>query len=255
MTAERAGKSGWREQGPMEQPALEKILFVDDEPQVLEGFQRLLQPEFRVETAVSGAEALTKLAESGPFAVVVCDMRMPEMDGLQLLQKIKRSFPEVMRIMLTGNTDQPTAVKAVNDGNVFRFLNKPCDEHLLRQTLHSALVVYRLDAYKDNLLEEARGVVFHHPQPTKETSDEPLAEIERHVRKTLSPQAAVHLPTESGVYVGKVIWHSADHVVQRLSMTKAIAHPKKLFREIPAEGEVVRIEYNNRIPTIQRISS
>src|ERR1700693_3371500 len=98
----------------------EKILFVDDEVQVLEGFQRLLRNTFQIETAAGAAEALKKLRKSKEYAVVVCDMRMSEMDGVHLLQKIKTDFPDVVRLMLTGNSDQQTAVEAVNEGNIFR---------------------------------------------------------------------------------------------------------------------------------------
>src|ERR1700690_3223227 len=106
----------------------EKILFVDDEGAVLEGYQRMLHNDFQIETAVGGAEALTKLESSGPFAVVVADMRMPHMSGAQLLAKVTIKFPGVMRIMLTGDSDVQTAVKAVNEGNIFRFLTKPCEK-------------------------------------------------------------------------------------------------------------------------------
>jgi CheY-like chemotaxis protein len=235
---------------------LEKILFVDDEPQALDGYHRLLQPEFRIETAASGAEALAKLACSGPYAVVVCDMRMPEMDGLQLLQRIKLKFPDAVRVMLTGNMDQETAVKAVNDGNVFRFLNKPCDEHTLKQTLQTCLVMYRLDAYEGSLREKARGLAVHHPEPGKENSDDgSFAEVEKRVRAILTQEAMTILPAVGGgTYIGKMIWEGPDHVVQRVSATRAVAHPKKLLKETPAIGEVVRIEYVGGTATIKRIS-
>lgn len=235
---------------------LEKILFVDDEPQALEGYQRLLQPEFQIETATSGAEALAKMADSGPYAVVVCDMRMPEMDGLHLLRKIKTGFPDAVRIMLTGNMDQDTVVKAVNDGNVFRFLNKPCDEHILKQTLHTALVIYRLDAHKDDLLEKAHGATLHDSKPMKENCDSSFAEVEQQVRAILAKEAVTSLPAvHSGIYFGRMIWEGPDYAVQRISATRAVAHPKKLLSEPPVDGEVVRIEYAAGTAKITRIGS
>ena len=62
----------------------------------------------------------------GPFAVVVADMRMPGMDGVEFLQHVKEMSPDTVRIMLTGNADMQTAIDAVNKGNIFRFLTKPC---------------------------------------------------------------------------------------------------------------------------------
>ena len=78
----------------------EKILLVDDEPNVLDGFRRTLGREFTLETAVGGQEALA-LMDKGPYAVVVSDMRMPGMDGVQLLSRVKTQSPDTIRVMLT----------------------------------------------------------------------------------------------------------------------------------------------------------
>ena len=102
----------------------EKFLFVDDEPNVLQSMERQLRKRFVVRTACGGKEALKVLKEDGPFAVIVSDMRMPEMDGVQLLSQVKDMYPETVRMMLTGNADQDTATEAVNTGQIFRFLTK-----------------------------------------------------------------------------------------------------------------------------------
>ena len=132
----------------------EKILLVDDEPAVLQGLQRLLRGEFDTDIALEGAGALILLENKGPYAVVVSDMRMPHMDGVELLTKIKSRAPDTVRIMLTGNADIQTAVKAVNEGNVFRFLTKPCEKELLATTLTAALLQYRLVIAEKQLLEQ-----------------------------------------------------------------------------------------------------
>jgi DNA-binding NtrC family response regulator len=98
----------------------EKILLVDDEPNVLDGYRRTLGREFALETAVGGQEALALLAEKGPYAVVVSDMRMPGMDGIQLLSRIKSASPDTIRVMLTGHADTETAINAINEGSIFR---------------------------------------------------------------------------------------------------------------------------------------
>src|SRR5258708_28798973 len=102
---------------------MEKILFVDDEPNVVEAYQRSLRRDFQNAIATSGAQALEMIAAGGPYAVVVSDMRMPEMDGVQFLTKASELAPDTVRIMLTGNADQQTAIEAVNQGHIFRFLN------------------------------------------------------------------------------------------------------------------------------------
>lgn len=130
----------------------EKILFVDDEPNVLQSMERQLRKRFLVKTAISGDEALRVLKEDGPFAVIVSDMRMPGMDGVQLLSRVKSLYPDTVRIMLTGNADQDTAVDAVNTGHIFRFLNKPCNTPTLITALALALRQYRLITAERDLL-------------------------------------------------------------------------------------------------------
>jgi CheY-like chemotaxis protein len=132
---------------------LEKILMVDDESKVLAGYELLLHKEFQIDTAASGAAALSSLETTGPYAVVVSDMRMPEMDGIQLLTRIKQLTPDTIRIMLTGDADIQSAVTAVNEGNIFRFLTKPCDKETLAKALSAGLMQYRLVTAEKELLE------------------------------------------------------------------------------------------------------
>ena len=131
----------------------ERILFVDDETRVLQAIQRTLRNEYDIVTADSGSRALELLAD-GDFAVVVSDMQMPEMNGLQLLGEVKARWPDVVRLMLTGNNDQETAVNAVNQGEVFRFLNKPCNSDGLRAALNLSLKQYKLVTAERELLED-----------------------------------------------------------------------------------------------------
>src|SRR5690349_18950513 len=90
----------------------EKILFVDDEPQVLDGYRRQLGRKYRTECALGGEEALERIGAEGPFAVVVSDMNMPGMNGIQLLAKIRELAPDSVRMMFTGS-DQSNAAEAV----------------------------------------------------------------------------------------------------------------------------------------------
>jgi response regulator RpfG family c-di-GMP phosphodiesterase len=131
----------------------EKILCVDDEANVLAGFQRNLRRRFQLETAQGGEAALAMLEQSGPFAVVVSDMRMPNVSGLQLLRQVKARWPETVRLMLTGNADQQTAMDAVNEGSIFRFLTKPCPPETLGAALTAALEQHRLITAERELLE------------------------------------------------------------------------------------------------------
>jgi len=132
----------------------EKILLVDDEPNVLDGYRRTLGREFSLDTAVGGQEALALIAEKGPYAVVVSDMRMPGMDGVHLLSRIKASAPDTIRLMLTGHADTETAINAINEGSIFRFLNKPSTKETMAKALTAALVQYRLVTAEKQLLEQ-----------------------------------------------------------------------------------------------------
>ncbi|HEX6824009.1 MAG TPA: response regulator [Candidatus Sulfotelmatobacter sp.] len=134
----------------------EKILLVDDEPNVLDGYRRTLGREFTMETAVGAQEALA-LMDKGPYAVVVSDMRMPGMDGVQLLSRVKTQSPDTIRVMLTGHADMETAINAINEGSIFRFLNKPATKDMMGKTLTAALVQYRLVTAEKQLLEQTLG--------------------------------------------------------------------------------------------------
>ncbi|PLX60615.1 MAG: hypothetical protein C0630_14285 [Sedimenticola selenatireducens] len=141
----------------------ERILLVDDEPLILSGYRRGLGKQFSIDTATSGAEALELFDRTGdnPYAVVVSDMRMPEMDGVELLKRLTVSHPQAIRIMLTGNSDQQTAMDAVNQGHVFKFLTKPCSAAALREALDEALVQYRTERHRDAISQHAADKVQH----------------------------------------------------------------------------------------------
>ena len=121
-----------------------KILLVDDEINILNSFKRILRNRFPFDVAQSGDEALALIEKNSTYAVVVSDMRMPGMDGITLLNKIKEVSPNTTRIMLTGNADQQTAIDAVNVGDVFKFMNKPCNATNFINTLESGVAQYKL---------------------------------------------------------------------------------------------------------------
>ena len=132
---------------------MKKLLFVDDEPNVLAAFQRQLRRQFEIETASSGMDGLALLANDRAIAVVVADMRMPQMNGVEFLAKVKLLVPDVVRMMLTGNADQGTAIDAINEGHIFRFLNKPCPPEKLVEALEAGLRQHQLIMAERELLE------------------------------------------------------------------------------------------------------
>jgi DNA-binding NtrC family response regulator len=112
----------------------EKILLVDDDSNILDGYRRSLSRDFFIETAIGAEEGLKLNTDSGPYSVVVADMRMPGMDGIQFLSRVKTLSPDAIRVMLTGNADMETAINAINEGSIFRFLTKPCSRETMAKT-------------------------------------------------------------------------------------------------------------------------
>lgn len=132
----------------------EKVLFVDDEPSVLDGIRRQLRKLVELETAVGGEEGLAKLQESGPFAVVVADMRMPRMNGAEFLSKVRELSPDTMRVILSGQADLESTIAAVNSGRIYRFLTKPCPAEELWETVKAGMDQYRLINVERELLDK-----------------------------------------------------------------------------------------------------
>ena len=130
----------------------DRVLVVDDDANVLAGYQRQLRKEFSIEMAESGSEGLELLARKGPFAVIVSDMRMPVMDGIAFLTEVRLQSPDSIRMMLTGNADLQTCIDAVNEGSIFRFLTKPCAPELLISTIHAGIRQYKLVVSEHELL-------------------------------------------------------------------------------------------------------
>ncbi|MFW5838057.1 MAG: response regulator, partial [Desulfovibrionaceae bacterium] len=137
-----------------------KILFIDDDQAILETFERVLGLEYDIATASNGPDGVKMLQDEGPFAVVVSDLRMPKMDGVETLARIKELSPNTVRVMLTGHADLDAAIASVNEGRVFRFLTKPCPPPILKTTLDASLEQHRLvTAEKELLRDTLRGAI------------------------------------------------------------------------------------------------
>lgn len=132
----------------------ERVLFVDDEPNVLEAIQRTLRKQVDIQTATGGVEGLQVLQTAGPFALVVSDMRMPGMSGPQFLAKVREQAPEAVRMILSGQADLQATIAAVNEGHIYRFLSKPCPPDQLLIAINDGLRQFRLVTAEKVLLEQ-----------------------------------------------------------------------------------------------------
>jgi response regulator RpfG family c-di-GMP phosphodiesterase len=130
-----------------------KVLFVDDDMNILASFKRRLGRRFDIATVPGGEQGLEVLENEGPVAVVISDQRMPGMDGIQFLGEVKKLAPDTVRMMLTGNTDLTTAIKAVNEGSIFRFFTKPCPPEDMASAIEAGLKQYNLVRAERDLLE------------------------------------------------------------------------------------------------------
>jgi DNA-binding NtrC family response regulator len=153
------------------------ILCVDDEPEVLEGLRRTLRRQpYRLLTATSAAEALQTIAAE-PVDVIVSDIDMPGTNGLELVARIRREHPEIVRLLLTGDASLESALDAINQGEVHRFLTKPWDTNELRRTLHEA--IERLDELRRAATAAATAGVRDRLLESLERSHPGITRIER----------------------------------------------------------------------------
>jgi len=120
-----------------------KVLFVDDEPRVTSALKAIFRREYDVLIANSGTEALKTLAEHD-VDVIVSDQRMPGMLGNELLAKVSLKYPQTMRILLTGFMDKQAIVDSINDGEVYRFINKPWSNEEMRQVVADAALASKI---------------------------------------------------------------------------------------------------------------
>lgn len=133
---------------------LERVLFVDDQPEIIELIRRHVGSSYDCAYASSGAEALSILDAEGPFAAVVVDYSMPNMDGITLLAEIRRRSPDTVPLMLTAFGDLDIAIAALHQGNLFRFLRKPWERADLDRALSNALDQYHLVQRERRLRQE-----------------------------------------------------------------------------------------------------
>lgn len=130
-----------------------KVLCVDDEPGIVRSLQWLLQKNFEVITATSGAEGL-ELVKQDTFDVIISDQRMPMMTGAEFLREVRRLSPRSMRILLTGYSDMQAIVRSVNEGEVFRFINKPWNISELPKVVEQAVTIARTQPADESPTDE-----------------------------------------------------------------------------------------------------
>jgi two-component system probable response regulator PhcQ len=129
------------------------VLLVDDEAHVLTGLTRVLHKEAYEILTANSAEEAARLLENNSVDLIVCDEQMPGMSGTEFLARVARDYPDIMRIVLTGHPSLPAALRAINEGKVYQFFTKPCNEIDLAITIRRALEQKDLMVKSRELLE------------------------------------------------------------------------------------------------------
>jgi DNA-binding NtrC family response regulator len=145
-----------------------KVLFVDDEERVVNLLRMVFRADYEVFTAISGSDAL-QLIDKHVIDVIVSDQRMPQMMGIDLLKEVRKRSPGTMRILLTGYSDLAAIVGSVNDGEVFRFMNKPWDHEEIKQIMAQTVEAARAtrDAAVAQAMETSPPSSFGHSQSSQ----------------------------------------------------------------------------------------
>jgi response regulator RpfG family c-di-GMP phosphodiesterase len=142
------------------------ILYVDDEEQNLISFKAAFRRNHHVYTATSGRAGL-EILQQHPIHLIVTDQRMPEMTGIQFLEKVIHLYPDTVRMILTGFSDVEVIISAINTGRVFRYITKPWDQNELRMTLDNASQFYWLQQKNKTLVEELQQKVLEQEKTLK----------------------------------------------------------------------------------------
>jgi DNA-binding NtrC family response regulator len=121
----------------------EQILFVDDEQSILDGLERLLHGKYSISMAQGAEQGLAAIQLFGPYAIVISDMRMPDINGAHFLARVHQMAPNTVTMLLTGHRDLDMAIVALNEGHIFRYMKKPCKKEDLVKAINLGLAQYR----------------------------------------------------------------------------------------------------------------
>lgn len=234
----------------------EGILIVDDEINILEGLKCSLRKRFTIETACSGAEALELMRHREPFAVVVSDLHMPGMNGIELLERIHVLSCDTVRIMLTGQADLEAAMAAVNQGHIFRFLIKPCPLETLITAIEAALGQHRLVVAERELLDQTlRGSIQLLAELLAIASPEAFGRsvrLQRLVRRLIQaakPRDSWEIDLAAALSLIGYIFIPKDVTQKKLRGDRLTTREEGILASVPMLGA----RYISRIPRLENV--
>jgi len=235
-----------------------KVLCVDDEPRVLDALRRHLQERYEVLTAVSGADGLDVLKQHPELAVVVSDMRMPEMDGATFLRHTRAVRPSAVRLLLTGQADMAAAIKAINEGQIFRFLTKPCAPDEFMSMVGEAIRQYELVTAERLLLQRTLvGAIKALTDIMTLVSPAVVGRAQRLKRRVSALAAELHLENRWQVETAALLSHLGevslpDSLTYKISQGQELSHDEaQRFREVThAANRLI-----NHVPRLEAVSA
>jgi serine phosphatase RsbU (regulator of sigma subunit) len=136
----------------VESDPIYSILYIDDEENNLTSFKSTFRRDYHIHVASSGEQAL-EIMDKHNIQVVITDQRMPDMSGIEFLEKIVPLYPDCMRMIMTGFSDMDAIIQAINKGNIYRYISKPWNREDLKITIDSALEVYNLKSQNKHLID------------------------------------------------------------------------------------------------------
>jgi response regulator RpfG family c-di-GMP phosphodiesterase len=250
-----------------------RVLWVDDEASLIDSMKRQLRNDFDITAAYSGDDGLKAVAANAPFSVIVSDQKMPGMDGIEFLSLVKDLSPDSVRIMLTGFAEQETAINAVNQGQIFRFLTKPCPPHIVLRMLRDAVRQYELLTAEKELLEKtltgsievlvdilalSNPVAFRHASRVGEFTSKIAEEMKvREIWPVKSAAMLMHLgyitlPAQvlENFYAGRHLSESeegmlhgqADNTVKLLEKIPRMEPVMRIIREYPSSRNTTLVK-------------
>jgi response regulator RpfG family c-di-GMP phosphodiesterase len=239
--------------------ASESILCVDDDPNILEALRRQFRKTFRIEIAIGAERGLAAIASRGPFAVVVSDLRMPGMDGIQFLAAVRTLAPDTVRVMLTGQADLAAAIAAVNQGGIFRLLLKPSSAIILTKVIESALEQHRLIVAERQLTQqtllgcvEVLAEVLSIVEPVAFSR---TARVRRYVNQlTQILNLTASWQIEAAAMLSQIGWITIPtEIANKVAANQPLsAEESRRFREHPAAAARI-IERIPRLETVAKI--
>lgn len=233
------------------------ILFVDDDYRLLKSFSRMLSPRFYVKIATDAVSAMEILEDEHDFTIVISDYKMPIMSGVDLLSNIKDKYPDMIRILLTGYADLNVALEAVNEGNIFRILQKPCNPKAMAKAIMDGIDIYEKGQAMHELLEstvqESLGIFGDLVSLVKPDVFGRITRIlpyVRHMAREMIPSALWEVSTGTRLSMLGFITLPDEIVQKDLNGIALSASEQKLFNEHPAFSS----SFIAKIPRMDNVS-